>query len=231
MNTIVSMLPIVLMLLIIVVGIIIISKVNWRNVAKVGYWMLGAYVIVLLLSVGVFYFVPVTEEEPIQTPESEYDYHLDEVLLGERPVESINEYLVEEWDFEYELDHIQIGYQGDINNTVNIAVERTDGNTIKAAFYQTPVYGFNMELTKFIRPMDIQLSDDRFVVKLPVTKQLKFTSFDKEFPLMQFKDSPNEDWLDVPESLYWGGQLLYLQVPREIEINAEMDVYIEYVNE
>ncbi|AXI07868.1 hypothetical protein CV093_02305 [Oceanobacillus sp. 143] len=232
MNITISALPIALILIVIVAGIFIVSKTNRGNAAKAGYWMFGVYVIVLFLSVGVYYFIPASATEQLESAENEYNQNnLSEVLVGERPVESIHEFLVEEWEFMYEEGQIQIGYQGDLNNTVNIAVERTDGDSIKAAFYQTPVYGFNMELMEFIRPLDIQLADDRFVIKLPDTEQLEFTSFSKEFPLMQFKDSPNEEWHDAPESLYWGEQLLYLQIPRGVEINSEMDVYLEYVND
>ncbi|RDW21265.1 hypothetical protein [Oceanobacillus chungangensis] len=229
MSVVASVLPFIILLIIIVAVIVVVLRgFNRVNITRKGYWILGGYVIVLLLSVVIYYFIPGPKEESQQAPTGRQD--LSEVLYGELPVESINEYFEEEWDFSYDKDSIQIGYKGDLNNSVSIAVERTDGNSIKAAFYQTPIYASGIELTEHIKPIDMQLSEDRFLINLPETVHLDFTSFRKEFPLLQFKDSPNEDWMGDSERFHWGDQLLYLQIPREIEIKTEMDVYLEYVN-
>ncbi len=221
---------IILMLLVALTFWVVMRFSKWRG-AKKGFWILGGYGVILLISVIIYYFIPVSAEE---TERARIDHpgHVETfsgVLSGTEDVASIEEFLLKEWEFDYDEDTFRIESRGDMN-FIRVAVERTESDGIKAAFYRTPLSFNGMEIENKSIPLDIQLTPDRLeIVSSQGTEEVYIASFSKEFPMHQFNDQDME-MLGFGMEMGWSEQLLYLQVPEDIEISGVSGVQVEYVN-
>ncbi|MFC4024846.1 hypothetical protein ACFOUV_13670 [Oceanobacillus longus] len=217
-------------IILLIIATVIIYSLRWLNrqrFAKKGYWLLGGYVLLLLLSVGVYYLIPVPQEDSEGEPEDIHTAKLQGVIYDGIPIESIRQYLDKEWEFPSNQESIHIGYQGNIDHSIQIAVERS-GNTdsIEASFYQTPVYIMNTKITESLQPVNVEFFSGNLMVETPESMYLEFSTYAKEFPVKQFTGQLKDDWWDDVEI---SEQLLYLKVPENIEISSDSDVWIEYV--
>ncbi|WP_339230141.1 hypothetical protein NSQ77_07925 [Oceanobacillus sp. FSL K6-2867] len=221
--------PIIFLVFIIAAIAVVAGKLSKRFTAKRGYWMLLGYFLLLIISVGVYYFFPVSEVENVESKDNDMNRDdLYNVLYEGAPIESYQKYLETEWEFPYEKDTLYIDYLGDDMGTINVVVERYDGNTIEAAFYQTPIYVNGESVQEYMNPIDLQLYSDQLVIELAESRELRFSSFAKEFPMQQFTKK-NDKWWSGFE-IEWGTQLLYLRIPNGIETSSNYDIYIEYLN-
>ncbi|MBP2080030.1 hypothetical protein [Oceanobacillus polygoni] len=230
MSMISMLLPLVIFVFIIVAIAVAAGRLSKLFTAKRGYWMLFGYFLLLIISVGVYYFSSVSEEENVESKYNDMNRgDLYNVLYEGAPIESYQQYLEKEWEFPYEEDTLHIDYLGDDMNTINVAVERYDGNSIEAAFYQTPTYVNGENVQEYMTPIDLQLYSDQLVIELAELRELRFSSFAKEFPMQQFREG-NDDWWWSGYGIEWGTQLLYLRIPNGIETSSNYDINIEYLN-
>ena len=230
MSIISMLLPLIIFVFIIVMIAVAAGKLSKLFTAKRGYWMLFGYSLLLIISVGVYYFSAVSEEEGVQS--KDFDMNRDDlynVLYDGAPIESYQKYLEKEWEFPYEGDTLYFDYLGDDMNTINVAVERYDGNSIEASFYQTPIYVNGENVREYMNPIDLQLYSDQLVIELAESRELRFSSFAKEFPMQQFREVNDDMWSGY--EIEWGTQLLYLRIPNGIKTSSNYDIYIEYVSE
>ncbi|MFA1819324.1 hypothetical protein ACDX78_03800 [Virgibacillus oceani] len=222
-------------IILLVLSVLVILGVRWfsrRKIAKKGYWMLGGYGIILLISVIIYYFIPVSTEETAGIQHPDHWDTFSSVISGADSVASIEEYLVEEWEFDYEEDTLRIASQGENNYDSRIAVERTENETIEAAFYRTPLYFQGREVEIDSRPVYLQMTSDRLELIFPEsTEEISFASFSKEFPMQQFKDKEMGPFgYAFGFGIKWSEQLIYLQIPEDMEISTGPEVHVEYLN-
>jgi hypothetical protein len=221
-------------IILLILASLVIFGVRWfsrRKIAKRGFWMLGGYGVILLISVIIYYFIPVSAEEMegIQHPD---DWEIfSSVISGAVSVASIEEYLVEEWEFEYEENTLRIASQGENNYDSRIAVERTENEIIEAAFYRTPLYFEGREVENDSRPVYLQMTSDRLELIFPEsTEEISFASFSKEFPMKQFNDTEMGPLgYAFGFGIKWSEQLIYLQIPEDLDISTEPGVQLQYI--
>jgi len=218
-------LPFLIWLIIIIGVILAITWLNRWNVARKGYWLLGGYVTILLISVVVYYFIPAEANEVKSNSGNKFT--LSGVLYEGRTIDSVVKYLKKEWEFDYHETSIYLDYEGDLQDVLSIAVARTDEEKIKAAFYQTPFIVSGKDISEQINPMDVRLNKHELIIEASMT-ELEYTTFSKGFPVGQFTEKRDEwsSWVDLES----GEQLLYLQIPRQVEITAGPNVHVEYLN-
>lgn len=204
---------------------------NW-NVVKRGYWMLGGYGVILIISVIIYYFIPVSAEESQGIAHPGNLETFNEVISGADSVASIEGYLEEEWTFSYDADTLQIQFQGENDYALRIAVARTENETIDAAYYRTPLY-FNGEAVEVSSiPVNLRINDDRLdIISQENMEEVNLSSFSKEFPMQQFNETETAPFGGgFGISVQWSEQLIYLQVPEDIEISTGASTHVEYLN-
>ncbi len=199
------------------------------NKSKRTYWVMGVYVFVLFLSIGLYLLIPVPKgdnnAEPGAAP-SLYD-----IAYNESPVNIDSDYLKKRWEFDYADNEITIHYRGEDENGIPIRVDKKDKDSkIEATYYQTPTYFYGINLTSHMHPVQVNLTSNDLYIDLPDTVHLAFTSFKKEFPFKQLTNEgfwENDSWMEDAHETY-GEHFLYLQVPENIHVKADDDVDISY---
>ncbi|GAB3800808.1 hypothetical protein [Virgibacillus kimchii] len=227
--------PFIPLIILIFIAVLILLGVRWFSnwsVARRGPWILGGYGVILLISVILYYFIPVSTEE---TRGVEHPGHMEtfsNVISGEESVASMEGYLMEEWQFPYEEETLRIESIGDNSRNIRIAVEFTADDMIEAGYYRTPLYFDGSELESDLIPVDLQLESDRLDVRAQeTTEEINVSSFSKEFPMTQFDEDDNDSvGFSFGLEIGWSEQLLYLQIPEDIEISTGSSVHLDYVN-
>jgi hypothetical protein len=223
-------------IILIIIAVLILMGIRWFSswsLARRGPWILGAYVVILLISVVLYYFIPVSTEETRGVEHPEHVEIFSSVLSGAESVSSIEGFLKEEWEFPIEEDTLRIASIGDHN--MRIAVEFTKNEMVEAAFYRTPFYFDGRELESDFIPLALELESGRLdIVARETTEEINVSSFSKEFPMQQFDDDDGNahapSGFAFGVDIGWSEQLLYLQIPEDIEISTGSNVHLDYVN-
>lgn len=241
MNVIASLLPIILSLFIF--GFIIfLTKRNGKRKktylsSKKIRWMLVVYVVILLISVGLFFLIPNEEDavkgEKISNPG--ISYRLTEAIYNGHVANIDEKFIAKQWNFSFKQNELTIeAIENDING-ISIIVERKDVNSIEVNFYQTPTFIKGMDITDQIKSPHIELSSKTLTITKPKHNELNFTSFKQEFTMSQFQGEDLQDndvvWLGE-KSYIRGEQLLYIRVPKDLKIQVGDDYTgIDYLEE
>lgn len=189
----------------------------------------GIYLAVLLISVGFFYLIP-TDAESTKFGETEPGFpHLSEKIYNGSFAELDEKYVTEQWSFDYEGDELNLETVGNSINGIQLLVDvkSKNDNQIDVTFYQTPTYVEGIDVTDKIKPPLVNLSNKTLTMAKPREFELDFTAFKKVFPMNQFT---GEDW-GMEDSFMRGEHLLYLQVPKGINIQQGDGLWIEYIRD
>ncbi|MBM7599641.1 hypothetical protein JOC34_002009 [Virgibacillus halotolerans] len=221
-----------LLLLIGAVVFIIKKGIGKTNKSKTTYWILGGYLCLLLLSVGVYFVTPALHGQ-VKTEEIENTSmpNFDRFIYEGEPVDISNDYKVKQWDFDYNDEEIYLRYSGDDQNSLPVRLDKKENDSkIEAVYYQTPSYYNGINISSYTDPVSVNKNGDELFIELPETAYLEFTSYKKEFPFKQLTDErflENDDLLFEDADEIFGNQFLYLRIPKNIKVNADsgIDIY------
>lgn len=233
MNVIYSLLPIILLILL--AGFIIFQtkrnskkKKRYLSGQKIRF-MFGVYLVVLLISVGLFFLIP--DEGKISEPKVNHNFHYmyDKVMDGH--VSAIDQdRITKQWHFDYDGDELMMKAANNDMNGISIFVEKKKENDgkIDVLFYQTPTYVEGIDVTDQVKPPLVDLSSGALSVAKPRLQELKFTSFKQEFSISQFT---GEDWFRMGDTFIRGDHLLYIRVPNDLKIHQDHYIGVQYIKE
>lgn len=222
--------PIILLGIVIVAVILIVIKGSREyNRTKQIYWVLGIYILLLFLSLGLYLLIPVSQQ--VEKVEMEDVPSLYDIAYDEASIDIASNYKVKHWEFKSTNDQITLRYRGNEENTIPIRIDRNENDgKIEATYYQTPTYVAGIDTTPYINPVRVNMESNVLFIDLPDSVSLEFTSFKKEFPMKQLSDEgfwENDDWMEDAGETH-GEQLLYLRIPENIKVNADEDLDINY---
>ncbi|MBP1950170.1 hypothetical protein [Virgibacillus litoralis] len=233
MNIIASLIPIIILLVVVVSVFLVVFKVkripmktnkySYVNRVKL---MFGGYMALLIISVGIFYMLPidsdaVTEGADIVKEESLYN------RAENGMIETVDRsYRKQTWEFTIEGNEINLRAP---NNRMSIYVEvkKEMNNKVKTAFYQSPVVIDGIDLTDRMNVPHITFSSDNMTVTEPKSVEIKYTAFKESFVTRQVT---GERWIG-DRSLGLNEQLLYIQIPYDIDLNYDPGVFVKFVGE
>ncbi|WP_087974403.1 hypothetical protein [Oceanobacillus rekensis] len=233
MNVAISFLPILLLLGILFVLIAIIRRLNNRG--KGAKWIFIGYIILLFVSVGVYYLLPIEKKTTdsksysFEETQGSYDMHLYDEIQHGRVDDIDSSFIRESWDFQYQGEQLEIIAPENNVNTVPIYVEKVDDieNVIEVVFYQTPVFVEIVEVSKYTALPDINLSSNVLSVNKPYDgsyESISFTTFKQEFP---FRQLSGEKLMD--HTVISGYDAIYIRVSEGIELEFDTNMMIETV--
>lgn len=233
MNMIFSLLPIILIILLVVFAIFLTKrnskkKKKYLSGQKIRV-MFGAYFVVLLISVVLVYLIPNEAEPEVNEPTANRSILHNKVLNGNASIID-RDRIAKQWHFDYEEAELMMKA---INNDVHglsiyIGKKKENDGMIDVLLYQTPTYVQGIDVTDQVKAPLIDLSSGTLGIGKPEQQQLTFTSFSQAFPLSQFT---GEDWIGMGGRSTRGEHLLYIRVPRDLNIHFDHYVGAEYVKE
>lgn len=239
--SIIGLTPIIL--LVFIVGLVVLIVVRTKRIglksSKFSYvkrvkWMFTAYMALLLISAGAFYVLPkdtslMAEETTINTgPDIPLYERADKGKIG-----SVDRsYIKETWEFN--IDGSDLNLKAPTPNEMAIFIEVNDAlqQTVKVAYYQTPVIIMGINLSDRMHLPRIAFSNNSMKVTEPEPVEVKFETFKQSFITSQFNE---EGWMggafSSRNAIKPNQHLLYIQIPEEIDINYDQDVFVEFVGE
>lgn len=237
-NLLLSFLPILIVLLSVILVIFIgrsIKRIfNQRGKYATNYtvkWFLGAYFSFLLISIILYMLIPkgntiewqgIREEDVDQAAN---DFH-QAAFSG-----NINTFdtaiLEKQWKFDYHNPQLKLQVANGENVDFSIFVEVKDTKDGKIEVYQYRRASLmSAIIVEKLKPMNIYLTGDTLFVTKPDPVRVKFSLFNKEFPVTQFTGES----LSLDSSGFLRMEdILYLRIPKDLDGVDQGDLYIERV--
>ncbi|MGM0876246.1 MAG: hypothetical protein ACQEWV_16115 [Bacillota bacterium] len=202
-------------------------------------WVLSFYGVLLLVALVLFYVLPnerslnyIVDNKPELAKAEKASQQLTMATSEGKQIdkENIDGVKVKKrWDFTYEGKKLEItGYDEQYASGFTL-VERKDvnDNKIEVTQYHTRTIIQNIELTNEVGPFIIELAEDTLTIGDPNDIEFHVGKFDKEFTITQF----TEEWsIEDPfsnEEDIWGENVLYIRVPKDVEVNGEVQFVTE----
>lgn len=187
-------------------------------------WMLKGYVVILLLSIVVFYILPVdrtsygkvmTDQEKNQAMKDGNSF-VNRVNNGKID-EANGAILKKQWEFTLQGDKLIL--PDDWNMLV--MAERTEKNDhqIKIEHYVTPSIIEDTEVTKKMPSPTVHLDQDRLLIGNGKLVEIKLAYFKNSFISNQFNAQP---LIKMDHQSIFGNNLLYLRIPKGIEVEGNV---------
>lgn len=224
-------------IVIVLVGLVVfsINRVGIRRNKYISnkrmYWLLGGYVIVLMVSIALFFTIPIH-------PNTNFAEEIDlghssnlEHITSKDQLDEASDFIVNEKELPYEKDYlnIQLNISNDQYYNFRILVERKNeaDQMIEAVIYQAPTFINDWDITEYIDPIEVDMSLSALLID-NIWTEFSYTSFKTEFPFSQFEED-RQLWFE--ENVVYGQELLFLRIPKDVELIEKEDVEIVYLNE
>lgn len=181
--------------------------------------MFIGYVMVLLLSVGIYFFLPSSDGT---YSEHVGDEEIPELYLyasGELPISDIHSYLKGKKEFAYESDTLNIetiGYADEL--FIRVEKDDTLDGKIEASYYKTPTIVHGLDVSVGVPSIRFYLSDQSLEVFMQDHVEINVTVFKNEFPFTQFLNESGMS--DDPGSVIFPQQILHLNVPEHVSVHG-----------
>jgi hypothetical protein len=199
--------------------------------------VLGVWGSLLLVAVGVFYLLPIEEslnkvvenQEELAQAERAGDLLMFAASEGKQ-IEKENidgVFIKKQWDFPYEGKQLEVTQVDAQQSIPFILVERKeDDGQIEVIHYYTRAIIENIELTDELAPFTVQLEKDQLMISDPNVIDMHVGKFAKEFTISQFT-SQNGLNLFSDVNHIGGTTVLYIRVPKSVEVEGEVQFVME----
>ncbi|PFP31374.1 hypothetical protein COJ96_00265 [Bacillus sp. AFS073361] len=193
----------------------------------------GGYISLLLICTIVVPFIngkDMTDlkKAPIDAIEKEGATLFDAAAAGK--INTIGRNSIEKkWDFEYREPKLNLSVGTEEFFATQIFVERkkTNDDKIEAVYYRTRSSVNDMDISKVINPIRLTLAGDILTLHNSKKAKLNFSIFNQIFPVTQFTGEPS--LFQHQSSFYEGQSILYLRIPKDLELNSKSEVNIQFV--
>lgn len=234
------MLPIYITLLIFLIAIAsIFLLVKWSKngnrkylYGKRIYWILGSYLIVLLVATGVYLIIPKQDRVYSEQMSQDNFPNLAELVYEGKSLDNVQMYIKNQWELPYEQNQLHIvGYHedyADFNVLVSVERKAEDDGVVEATHYKTPIIVEGLDITEYMDPIQVELSGTTLEITGLERVDVKLSTYRNDFPIRQFTE---ENWWQDWEYAF-DRQVLFLRIPKSMQIidmNEYFDIY--YVQE
>lgn len=194
------------------------------------------YVAILCLSLVIYELglskkLTLVEQRNIVSAEKEIEEFFDALYEGR--LEDIDpNFIFRETEIDYPNDQltIEMGHSED-GFGVSIVVERKTVNDdkIDVTYYRTKPNIQGIDDMKDVPPIEMAWTSERLTLTLPKGMEFNLSLFKKEFPISQFYGDEEPAQLDP--TFMMSNEVIYLRVPKDLEISEGMELFIVYVGE
>lgn len=187
------------------------------------------YVVLLLLSVATYSFIPTSEGSiEVVEEEPEQQIHLYN-LLEESRFDEVEDYKLKEWSIPIG-DRIHFTVDDDFYGPSIIVKRIQEPGQLRGAFYATDHIINGIDVSEHIKPIEIRQTGNELLLVPPKEYELTFAEEQKEFTITQFtKEQIDHDRMG--SSVWYGETILYLEIPEGVEVSSHPNVYIDIEGE
>lgn len=206
------------------------NKLNFFSGNRIR-WMFVGYLSILLICTGLSPLLPkgdiTYQKVDVNQLERDSKELYDAAIQGS--IENVDtEYIVTTRNFDYTEKQLNIAVANDDFLSASIFVERKSINDgkIEATHYQTGSGLNDMALSDLMQPLKISIDKDTLRLENPEKLKLEFSQYQQVFPINQF--TGKGDFSDS-NNFYDGTSILYLKIPKDLELNTTYEIALEYV--
>ncbi|WP_223701784.1 hypothetical protein [Sutcliffiella deserti] len=226
-----SMFLVFLILLVMLVFIPRLSKKRlWTASSNMNIKFMIGYIGVLLLSASVFYLLPEKQvmESVMLKNETVSSDNLYVDLIHDRTVDG--KYIKKKSSTPYEKSklHLKIEQPNDHFQGTLIIVKRDPNLTdrVEATTYVGKSFAGEIDISDKVPYSSFLIKEDTLTIIKPPETEIQFDVFKSEFSFSQFTA---EGWMHTMNSSSFGTVILYLEVPVDLEVTTDDDLYIEEI--
>lgn len=224
---------IIVLIILVGLGAHYVSK-KWMNKKLTKFIIIG-YVSILFFSFSIYELslskkLTLIEQSSIANAEKEMELFF--LALNEGRLEEIDPiHIFEEIEVNYSFDQLMIEMARQVDDGVSIVVERKIDNDhkIEVIYFRTKPNVQGIDIMKDMKPIDLKWTNETLILTPPKSMEFNFALFKKEFPISQF--NRNVDQFHVEPTYMMSNEVLYLRVPKDLEIVEGHEIYINYVGE
>lgn len=194
-------------------------------------WILVGYISILIICTGLSPLLPKGEitykEVDVNQLERDSRELYEAAIQGN--IENVDsEYILKTWNLDYSEKQLNIVVTNEEFLNAVIIVERKNDNDgkIEAAFYKTGSSINDMAISELDKPLRIEMRNNTWKLQNPEKLNLEFSQFQHAFPIKQFTGKGN--FIDS-NNFYEGPSILYLKIPKDLELNATSEIDLQYV--
>jgi hypothetical protein len=168
------------------------------------------------------------KEAPIANIEKEGNALLHSAAAGKFATIESN-HIEKKWNLEYHEPKLNLATETDQYFGAQIYVERknTNDDKIEAVAYRTRSSMNDMDISKLINPIRLKVAGNLLTVQNPKQAKLKFSMFNNVFAVTQFTGEASS--FQHNSSFYDGQSILYLRIPKDLELIIKSDLNIQFV--
>lgn len=201
----------------------LIGKAKSRTFSvKITHWLLIVYSAVLLLSLVIVSFIkfekPITHEEKgINLYDAVYDGKI--LDIGQ-------DYILEDNSYEFKGDTLSITSPNfEESSTLFIDRKKEQDNRIDVSIYGKGLYVNGIDLSEKLNLPSLRLDGETLTIVYPDHQELKMALVKNEFTINQFKGESIFN-----QSYHFDRPIIYLQIPQNVELKDNPDMFIQYIN-
>jgi len=186
--------------------------------AKRTYWMLGGYLMILLIATVAYLSIPKEEQVYSEQVVPDNPFFLVDLVYGGKSLDEAEMYIQKQWKLPYDQHELQIVLQNndDIDFDALISVERKveDDGIVEITHYKTPIIVEGVDITEFMDPVEVELSSTGLEIIGLERVEIKLNAYRNDFPVRQFTEE--NWWLDMEHAS--GRHVLSLRIPSSLQI-------------
>lgn len=228
----------IIMLLIIIAFIFSIVKVlsfkrrKYISSHRAG-WIFGGYIVILLFCTVLVALIPTkemadTKKVNVKDLEKEGNVLFEDAQNGR--IDKVNPDLIEKkWDIHYSGRKLTVNTDtGEpLDNLIFVERKKSNDDKIEALFYKTRSSMNGMDISELKRAPSMSLMGDTLTLKKPKLVKVEIYQFQNSFPVSQFT---NEQMFNHHTFFSEGQSILYLRIPKDLEITDTANLNLQYVN-
>jgi hypothetical protein len=213
-------------------GSYLLQKYTHKNGIR---YAMFAFPIILLISTIVYYLLPTDKfvygYDPFIDDEKEHvEYSGFQEAVAEGRINELDTIKVREnWNFEYASEQLEISVSEDVYTWVVIERKNENDGLIEVNHFQAKNYVDGMEMTNIKNNYQVTLEGETLRIIPPKPYEVKISAFKPDFVLTQFQEKGKNGTTDFMSVDPEGYQVIYLRVPKELELTGA--TYLQFVGE
>lgn len=196
-------------------------------------WLFVSYLSVLLICAGLSPLLPkgeiIYQKVDVNQLERNSNELYEAAIQGK--IEDVDsKYIVKTRNFNYTEKQLNIEVVNEEFLSASIIVERksTNDGKIEALHYQTGSGLNEITISDLMQPLGMNIDQNTLRLENPAKLKLEFSQFKQAFPINQFT---GKSVFNDTNNFYDGTSILYLKIPKDLELTTSYEINIQYVEE
>jgi heme/copper-type cytochrome/quinol oxidase subunit 2 len=234
--SILTVLPVVIFIIIAIVSVSLIKKTVTSKPKYVSgrrtKCILGGYAFILLLAMVLYYIMPSDSYTYVDLSRveehTERENRFKEVTEGNID-QVLQDYKHKQWEFTYDNPQLKLDFPNGFDGmTIFIERKHTSDDKMKVIILKTRTIADGIDLSDKIPFPKVEQDGKLLRILEPEHIEIKLAKFSKEFTITQFT---SEDERYDEMGFFISERMVYLQIPKNVEISNEEIFPIRYVKE